>query len=360
MPKVMYIYLHEIIKITSIKRQGVEGMIEKIMYKANEKAFRVQDFTSGDNVDISKFVEGVNQRGKKQLQAQVCVLYKDEYTSLNQELESLRSEVQRLKHDLNDNAMQIKKLEKEIKDNKRANVDEVMQLKEEKYTITQDHQKEVSNLHQVISNLEKTHLQEREQLKETHANQLLAIDETHQKEIETLKEQYNAKLDEVNDKLLSQVQANKQTSDNLQGQILAMTQDHQREIDKLHQDLQTLESEHANEKLELTNKHAYDIEQLNEVISTLKQEHLEKINEKDKSHNDEREHIRNYFLKIVTLDNKEDVSELIEIEKSVPAILKPFMRKHVKQVEEMKERKLLKTPEMTINTYIESGEKEEQ
>ena len=96
------------------------------------------------------------------------------------------------------------------------------------------------------------------------------------------------------------------------------------------------------------------------MISTLKQEHLEKINEKDKSHNDEREHIRNYFLKIVTLDNKEDVSELIEIEKSVPAILKPFMRKHVKQVEEMKERKLLKTPEMTINTYIESGEKEEQ
>ena len=54
------------------------------------------------------------------------------------------------------------------------------------------------------------------------------------------------------------------------------------------------------------------------------------------------------------------MSELIEIEKSVPAILKPFMRKHVKQVEEMKERKLLKTPEMTINTYIESGEKEEQ
>ena len=52
-------------------------MIEKVMYKVkrndDKKVYRVQDFTSGDNVEESKFVEGTNSKGAPQLQAQVCV-----------------------------------------------------------------------------------------------------------------------------------------------------------------------------------------------------------------------------------------------------------------------------------------------
>ena len=89
--------------------------------------------------------------------------------------------------------------------------------------------------------------------------------------------------------------------------------------------------------------------------------HLQEINEKDKAHSDEVEKIRTYFLKIVTLDNTEDTSSIIEIEKSVPSLFKPFMRKTMKHIEEFKEKKLLKEPEKIIKTHELSGkEKEEQ
>ena len=35
------------------------------MYKVKENTFRIKDFTSGDKVDESKFIETTNQRNKK-------------------------------------------------------------------------------------------------------------------------------------------------------------------------------------------------------------------------------------------------------------------------------------------------------
>lgn len=334
-------------------------MFEKILYQVEEKTFRVQDLTSGDKVDMSKFVEGKNQRGKKRLQTQVYVIYKDEYTNTNQELDTLKDEVQHLKHTLNDKQIEIKRLEKQIMEKASANIDEVMQLKDEKYNITQSHDNEIRKLHQEKSNLEKSHLEHINKLKETHANQLIAIDETHQKEIEKLHSHYNVKLDEANNKLLAEVQANKQSSDNYQEQILSITQDHQKEIDILHQEKSNLENTHAKEKLELTKKHSYDIEQLNEVISSLKQEHLQELNEKDKAHNDEREKIRNTFLKKSLSDNDEDVRDLLDL-KDVNKFKKFIMRNEMKKIDEMLERKQSSANVKTVNAYIESGEKEKK
>jgi len=331
------------------------------MYKVTNKdnVFRIRDFTSSDNVDMSNFTEGVNKKGAPQMQAQVYVFFEDEYTDIKTKLDSHESEVQHLKAMISERESQIVKLKKEIKDNDGASVDEVMQLREEISNMKEDHQKEVSHLHQEISHLEKSNMQAIEDLKETHTNQLSAIDETHQKEIEKLHSHYNAKLDEVNDKLLSEVQGNKQASDNLKDEMLTLTKAHKEEIEKLHQEKSNIEKTHASETLELEKAHSHDLEQLNEVISTLKQEHLQKINEIDKTHNDESVKIRNTFLKVVTLENTEDVSTLIEIEKSLPSILKPFMRNTVNMIEDFKEKKLLKEPEKIIKTYELSGEKEQ-
>ena len=321
------------------------------MYKVTNKdnVFRIRDFTSSDNVDISKFVEGENKRGAPQMQAQVYVLYEDEYNDIETKLNAHESEVQHLKAMIEERETQIVKLKKEIKDNEGANVDEVMQLKEEKFNILQE-----------MSDLEKSHLEEREQLKETHANHVSAIDETHQKEIEKLNEQYNTKLDELNDKLVSEVQANKQSSDNLQGQILAMTQAHNKEMSQAHQDLKDLEIEHANEKIELTKAHQDEVNEVKEELSQVKQDHLKEINEKDKAHSDECEKIRNTFLGLITNENTHDKNEIQEIKKSVPSIFKPFMKKTMKMLEELEEKKQSNTPEKIVKTYELSGEKEKE
>lgn len=322
------------------------------MYKVKDNTFRVRDFTSGDNVDMSKFVEGTNQRGAPQMQAQVCVLYKDEYNDIKTKLDSHESEVQHLKDMIEERESQIMKLKKEIKDNEGANIDEVMQLKEDNYNMTQDHQRAL------------------EDLKEKHANQMRAIDETHKKEIRNLEEQYNAKLDEVNDKLLSQVQANEQVSNNLRDEMLTMSKAHTSEIDKLHQentrlekarleDLKTKDNEHANEILELEKAHHLEVSQLKEDNSQLKQDHLKEINKLDKAHNDEREQIRTSFLNLITNVNAQDLTEIDEIQKEVPSIFKPFMRKHMRKLEELKERKQANTPEKIVKTYELSGAKEQ-
>lgn len=366
--KVMTIYF---IIMTLKDSHECEFMFEKIMYKVKDNNFRIRDFTSGDHVNEDKFVEGVNQKGNKQLQAQVCVLFKDDYVSLNQELESLRDEVQRLKRDLNDKEMQIKTLEKQVKESKRANIDEVMQLKEDKFNIAQEHDKEVSKLHQEISNLEKSHLEELEQLKETHANEMLDIHEKHKKEIDKLNEQYNAKLDEVNDKLLSEVKANKQASDNLRDEMSTMTKTHEHETRSLNQDLTNLEKghledmkekekAHSNEILELTKAHQDEVNEIKEELSQVKQEHLVEINEKDKAHSDECEKIRHTFLGLITNENTHDRSEIKEIKKSVPSIFKPFMKKTMSMLDDFEEKKQSNAPEKIVKTYELSGEKEKE
>ena len=59
-------------------------------------------------------------------------------------------------------------------------------------------------------------------------------------------------------------------------------------------------------------------------------------------------------------DRFKGLLELSEIKKSVPSLLKPFMRKHIKQIEDMQERKQTNKPEKIIKTYELSGEKEKE
>ena len=116
--------------------------------------------------------------------------------------------------------------------------------------------------------------------------------------------------------------------------LLTMTKAHGDEIDTLHQEKSNLEIAHTNEMRELEKVHHDEVLQLSEELSQVKQDHLKEINKKDKAHSEHVEKIRSYFLKVVTLDNTEDTSNIIEIEKSVPSIFKPFMRNHMKQIEE--------------------------
>ena len=308
------------------------------MYKVKDNTFRIQDFTKKDNIDESRFVEGKSQRGKPQLQAQVCVLFPDEYTSLNQDIAPLKEELEHLKSIIKDKDSQIETLEAQANEKEDIDVDEVQQLRQEK------------------SNKEK----ELDTLKKTHAKQVLDIYRKHNKETNELKDQYETKLDEINDKLLSEVQANKQASDKLKDEIASLHQE-KSTLEKTYlEDLKTLESEHANEILDITKAHHDEVMHLKEETSQIKEDHQKDLREIDKDHSDEVEHIRTTFLKLVTNENTQDINEINAIAGDVPSILKPFLRKHLTKLEDMKERKQSHEPERIINTYELSGKKEKE
>ena len=281
----------------------------KVKRKDNKEVYRIRDFTSGDKVDKSKFEEVINKKGEKQLQAQVYVLYQDEYTSLNQDIAPLKEEIEQLKSIINDKDSQIKALETQVNEKEDIDVDEVKQIKEDK------------------SNMEK----ELEQLKKTHANQVLNIYNDHNKENNELKKEYDTKIEGLNDKLLSEVQANKQESDKLNDEILSLNKEKSK-LEKTHlEDLKTIELNHANEMREIDNKH-----------------------------NDEVEHVRTTFLKLVTKENTQDIEEIKAIAGDVPRLLKPFLKNHLTKLDELKERKQSHEPERIINTYELSGKKEKE
>ena len=231
-------------------------MFEKIMYKVKDNVFRIRDFTSGDKVDESKFIEATNQRGAPQLQTPVCVMYKDEYNSLKQEIESSKHHVLTLSSQINDYDSKIEELEKKLHEKKQTNIDEVIQLKED------------------ISNIKQERIEEIKKLESVHANEILELEKAHHQEILDLKEE----------------------------------------------------------------------------LSQTKQDNLQAMREKDKIHNDEVEKIRNSFLKLLVTENTEDVSQLLELE-DLPFYIRPFVRKHINKIREMKERKLSNSPQAIISTY---------
>ena len=281
----------------------------KVKRKDNKELYRIRDFTSGDKVDKSKFEEVINKKGEKQLQAQVYVLYQDEYTSLNQDIAPLKEEIEQLKSIIKDKDSQIETLETQVNEKEDIDVDEVKQIKEDK------------------SNIEK----ELEQLKKTHANQVLNIYNDHNKENNEIKKEYDTKIEVLNDKLLSEVQANKQESDKLNDEILSLNKEKSK-LEKTHlEDLKTIEINHAKEMRKL-----------------------------DKDNNDKLEHVRTTFLKLVTNENTQDIEEINAIAGDVPRLLKPFLRNHLTKLDELKERKQSHEPERIINTYELSGKKEKE
>ena len=271
----------------------------KVESQSNKLLYRLQDFTKSDNVDESVFFEAKNSKGSMRLQCNVKVLHDNEYDAIIEEVEQANLKIEHLNAMLNKKNNEIKRLEGEIDKLKRDNKDEN----------------------------EKQHQIDIKLLKETHEKQLLDIDKKQQMHVEKITAQYKTSVDELNDKLLSEIQANKQSSDKLK-----------------------------DEMLDITKQHVQEVEQLHEAISTLKQEHLKEINKLEKDYFDKREEIRTSFLNLITNFNSQDITQINEIQKAMPFPLTLFARKAMQNLEDLKEKKQANTPEKIIKTYELAGE----
>ena len=156
-------------------------MFEKKIRQYGDK-FRVQDFTSNDNLDTTNFDEVKNKNGVKVLESKVIILYKDEYTNLIQENQSLKTSLEEKESIINDKDSTIRHLEREIGEKKQSHNNKVNDLYQQ-----------ISQLENTISELEKNHLQEK-------ANITLE----HQKEINNLTlfdEEYHMKISDHEKKI---------------------------------------------------------------------------------------------------------------------------------------------------------------
>lgn len=158
-------------------------MFKKIMYKVKENTFRIQDFTKRDNVDESKFVEGKNQRGTPQMQTQMLVLYQEEFTNLEKEIQSLNEDItekdntiKKLQHELSTIEQTHSKSTEKIKEENYQRIDELNNTIKTKdnniNTMKLNHSKEIARLKNDIAQLEKKHLQEITNIKLEHQKEL--------------------------------------------------------------------------------------------------------------------------------------------------------------------------------------------
>ena len=69
-----------------------------------------------------------NRTGKKEKLLDLITMYKDEYNSLKQEIESSKHHVLTLSSQINDYDSKIEELEKKLHEKKQTNIDEVIQL----------------------------------------------------------------------------------------------------------------------------------------------------------------------------------------------------------------------------------------
>ena len=335
-------------------------MYEKTMYKVqgrdNKVIFRLQDFTKNDNVDESVFVEGTNSKGAKRLQCQVLVLHQNEYKAIIDEHEQTKQHVEELNNKIMQKDVEIKKLEGEIAKLKRANVDERKQLRDEKFNMVQEHERETRRL-------EKQHQNELDGLKETHENQLHAIDESHKENIKKLRAHYTRKLDDANEQLLNTVKENNTESDKLRGEMVNIKDDHKKEIITLqhehHKEVEKLQHERSDELQALQKQHTYDIDQLKQTLADNKQEHLIEVNEIREQHHVEFEDMRTRFIKLLATEHAQDLSELNECGEP-PRVLRLFARGFVESFNEFKKRKEMNTPQKIVETYeLKRGEDDE-
>ena len=315
-------------------------MYDKIMYKVetkdNKQLYRLQDFTKNDHVDESVFSEGQNSKGVKRLQCKVKVLHVNEYEAIIEEVEQANLKVEELNNKIMRKNLEIKRLHGEIAKEKRANIDENLELYEEKFNILQEQKEEL------------------DELNETHKNELHAIDESHKETLKKLRSHYTRKLDDANEDLLLTVKENNKTSDNLRGEMLQLKDSHKDEVNTLqskhHQELEKIQHQHADEMQALREQHVYDIDQLKEAIATIKQEHLTKVNEIERVHNAEVEQIRARFMKVLANEHAQDLSDLNECE-PLPFYIKPFAKTHIKKLDEFKKRKYMNTPQKIVEAY---------
>jgi len=105
-------------------------MFEKKIRQYGDK-FRVQDFTSNDNLDTTNFDEVKNKNGVKVLESKVIILYKDEYTNLIQENQSLKTSLEEKESIINDKDSTIRHLEREIGEKKQSHNNKVNDLSQQ-------------------------------------------------------------------------------------------------------------------------------------------------------------------------------------------------------------------------------------
>ena len=315
-------------------------MYEKLMYKVpskdNKVIYRLQDFTKNDNVEESYFVEGKNSKGDKRLQCQVHVLHTEELERIHHEQDMLKDDIKELNNKIMKKNIEIKRLEREIAEHKRANIVEDIKLKDEKYNMLVSHQKAVDKLN------------------ETHANDLSAIDKTHRKHLENMRSQYNTKVNELNEHLFESVKANGKVRDNLRAEMLAMSEEHKDKLVSLqkehHEELETLQHEHSNELQTLREQHQYDIDTLKTALADVKQEHLVEVNKINERHHVEVDKMRTDFLKLLTNEHAQDLSDFNECGE-LPFYVKPFARAFVNAFDEFKKRKETNSPRKIVETY---------
>ena len=315
-------------------------MYEKTMYKVKNKdnklQYRLQDFTKNDNVDESLFVEGTNSQGSKRLECQVIVMHREEFDTLQHKQDSMKEHVETLTARIKQQNNEIKRLQDKVDEYERGH-------KDEEFNIMLETRK-----------LEKQHQCELDELNKTHANQLHAIDETHKEQLENMRAHYTRKVEDANDKLLSQVKANEQSSDNLRGEMLSMKQAHKDEVVNLqkqhHEQLETIQHEHSNELQALRKQHEYDIDQLKQASAQIKQEHLIEVNKINERHHVEVNEIRSSFLKLLANEHAQDMSDLNDCER-VPFYIKPFVKGHLQALDEFKKRKSMNTPAKIVESY---------
>lgn len=315
-------------------------MYEKLMYKVqsrnNKVVYRLQDFTKNDNVDESMFEEAKNNKGAMRLECQVFVLHAHEFEALQHKQDSMKAHVETLTDKIKQQNNEIKHLQDKVDEYERGH-------KDEEFNIMLETRK-----------LEKQHQNELDKLRETHEKDLLDIDETHKENLKQMRAHYTAKLDDVNEHLFNSVKANNNMRDKYKAEMLNMKEAHKDEVVSLqrqhHEELETIQHAHANQIQELRNEHAYDINTLKTALADNKQKHLIEVNEINERHHVEVNEIRSSFLKLLANEHAQDMSDLNDCE-DVPFYIKPFVKAHMKALDEFKKRKYLNTPAKIVESY---------
>ena len=176
-------------------------MFEKKIRQYGDK-FRVQDFTSNDNLDTTNFDEVKNKNGVKVLESKVIILYKNEYTNLIQENQSLKASLEEKESIIEDNNSTIRHLEREIDEKKQSHNNKVNDLSQK-----------ISQLEKAISELEKNHLQEKANITLEHQkeiNDLTLFDEDYHMKISDHEKKMSKMKDTLVQLRMQDYQDNKQ------------------------------------------------------------------------------------------------------------------------------------------------------
>ena len=166
-------------------------MIHKKIIQDTNKRYNI-NFNKSDKLDLSKFYEVKNKKGRKQKECDVVILYSDEFDKFQQlqaDNNALKQTVQQNKTDLEDLNYKIKQQQAQIKQlhehNKKLATDNIHQLDQKQLK----HQEEMYNL--------------KEQLNKQHYQELMQKETEYNTQKDKLKEEYHTKKDNIKDNILA-------------------------------------------------------------------------------------------------------------------------------------------------------------